>query len=168
MLTQLSPPPFLFALRSVRTSLSADDEMASKKRKGGTASERARRVSHSSAQFCSLHSACLIKPNNRGKSKRPTAFGSFQSGRRTRTDGRSRFCNGCRPADALCSLLWGSFTYDVRTVGGTPKKQTNGTKSDEFRANQEGRWGIQSVKFMDAICECPPCPIQRTFCYLFV
>ena len=36
-----------------------------------------------SAELCALArtlpARCLIKPNNRGKSKRPTAFGSFQS-----------------------------------------------------------------------------------------
>ena len=73
---------------SVRASLSADDEMASKKRKG----ERARlRVSHTQSAL----SACLIKPNNRGKSKRPTAFGSFQSA----ADRAAAFV---MDADALC------------------------------------------------------------------
>ena len=55
MLTQLSPPPFLFALRSVRTSLSADDEMASKKRKGGTASGR-------DESHTALHSSAVCAP----------------------------------------------------------------------------------------------------------
>ena len=77
--------------------------MASKKRKG----ERARlrvSLSHNTHTVRSRSlSACLIKPNNRGKSKRPTAFGSFQSA-------AAAFVMDADAEDGRRALLWCPIT----------------------------------------------------------
>ena len=108
ILFPVSDRPFV-----VRTSLSADDEMASKKRKGERTSGRARRVSHSSLSL----SLSLCLPYQAEQSRQiQTSYGiwiiskrhcsrptdtaaSFVMDADGRTDGRALLCCAVLPHD---------------------------------------------------------------------
>ena len=83
-------------LSVVRTSLSADDEMASKKRKGERTSGRDE--SHTALSLPLSRSLPAL--SSRTIAANPNVLRHLDHFKAD--DGRSRFCNGCRPTDALC------------------------------------------------------------------